>query len=198
VRILSYDQSLTSAAAVYFETCDDGKLVARQRYTFKPKSTGVYRLMDHRQWIENNVQCHPQLMAREQHHMRQYGNAGALQQLTALLDMRAYSSGLVKTKNSYAVIAPGTWKKFVAGKGNLAKDTNYMRVLLKSIEECALLKDVLFEIDNDDIADAICIGVTAYACRRFLGGEKDLQPKGWKDFSEKAANMFDHGKPSSS
>lgn len=198
MRILSYDQSLKSAAAVYFETTDDGKLVARQCYMFKPQSTGIHRLMDHRQWIENNVQCRPQLMAREQHHMRQHGNAGALQQLTALLDMRAYHSGLVKTKNNYAVIAPGTWKKFVAGKGNLAKDTSYMHILLKAIDDCSLLKDVLFEIGNDDIADALCIGITAYACRRFLEGDKDMQPKGWKDFPEKAANMFDHGKPSSS
>ena len=195
MRILAFDQSLTSAAAVTFETTDQDSLIATQCHMFKPKSSGIYRLIDHRQWIENIMMGAYQLMAREQHHMRQYGNAGALQQLTALLDMRAYNSGLVMTGNKYAVIAPGTWKKFVSGKGNLAKDTNYMRILLKAIEDCALIEEVRFEIHNDDIADAICIGITAYAARRYLQGHDVGVPKSWKDFGVKAANMFDHGRP---
>lgn len=194
MRILGIDQSLTSAAAVHMEEVEPGKLVVNSYDLFQPKSTGIYRLMAHRQWLENMCFSSHHLMAREQHHMRQYGNAAALQQLTALLDMRAYVSALVQKEHGYAVIAPGTWKKFMAGKGNLAKDTNYMRVLLKAIEDSPMVECTL-DIPNDDVADAICIGVTAYACRRFLEGDKDIHPKGWKDFATKAENMFSHGSP---
>ena len=194
MRILAIDQSLTSAAAVRIEEVEPGKLFVLSYDLFKPKSTGIHRLWAHYRWLENQIQYHPNLLAREQHHMRQFGNAAALQQLTALLDLRAYNSALMHP-GGYAVIAPGSWKKYVAGKGNLAKDTNYMRLLLKAIDDCPLIEGIGFDIPNDDVADAICIGVTAYAARRLVTGDDVSVPKGYKEWPVKAANMFEHGKP---
>jgi len=193
MRIIGVDQSLTSAAAVRIEEVSLGHLVIESYDHFTPKSSGIYRLADHRDWVMRKMSNSYDLLAREQHHMRQYGNAGALQQLTAVLDLAAYDNNLVGG-NGYAVISPSTWKKFMAGKGNLAKDTNYMRILLKEIEDCPLIDSITFEIPNDDVADAICIGVTAYAAWRFVEKIDETIPKGYKEWPVKAANMFEHGK----
>lgn len=166
MRILSFDQSLNFTAVAVLEEAPDDKVQVSSAFVFRPKSTGIYRLVNvmefmHRMIDENK----PHIIAREMHNQRQFGNAGSLQAVAGVLDILAYKSGYVKDSNYYS-ISSGTWKKFITGKGNLKKDTAYLMKLNSSFRNCRFFNFIGDNIEDDNIADAIGIGISAYVAHR--------------------------------
>ena len=195
MRILSFDQSLTAAAAVLLNETSPGVLAVGEYFACHPSTTGIHRMMDLRVWIESCVRrSKPHMLVRELHHMRQFGAAAALQGLSVVLDMVAYEQSFLDNHH-YAMIAPGTWKKFCTGKGNLKKDTAYMMHLNKFFSSTDLL--ITPEGDgilDDNTADAICLGITGYNARRIIGGEEVLATKtATKALENVVEKMFDYG-----
>lgn len=196
MRVLAFDQSVTSSAAVLLREDEEGVLSIAQTFTGHPSGKGIHRMMDVRLWMHNVfAEANPDMVARELHNMRQFGAAGQLQALTAILDMIAYENDLLEG-NNYAVIAPGTWKKFCLGKGTLKKDTAYMMHINKFIQGSPLLHcPDGFEVVDDNLGDAICIGVTAFNARQLLAGKIIHASKESSAALLKVTdNMFDHGK----
>ena len=195
MRVLSFDQSLTATAAVLLEENSPGVLVMGQQWMCRPKGKGIYRMMHIRAWMDSVVrECQPDMLVRELHHMRQFGAAGALQSLTAILDMIAYEGSFLEDYK-YAMIAPGTWKKFCLGKGNFKKDTAYLMHLCKFFNATGfLLTEPCFEVDDDNLADAICMGITGYNARQLKKGQGTIAAKSALTALEKTTEkMFEYG-----
>ena len=195
MRILALDQSLTATAGVLLETNSPDQLVLGDQYLCRPKGRGIYRMMEIRTWLDLIIgKCKPCLLVRELHSMRQFGAAGALQGLAAIMDMLAYENDYF-TSSNYAMIGPGTWKKFCTGKGNLKKDTAYLMKLNKFFEETDwLLTEPGFEVANDNIADAICLGITGYFARQLKLGEEIPTTKPTATALSKTIDqIFDYG-----
>lgn len=195
MRILAFDQSLTATAAVLLETEAMETLAIREQWICRPKNSGIYRMMEIRGWMDSILRrASPDMMVREMHHMRQFGAAGALQGLSAVLDMLAYEQNYLELFK-YAMIAPGTWKKFCTGKGNLKKDTSYLMTLNKFFKSTTMLfLKPDFEVDDDNIADAICMGITGYFGRQIKLNEQLSFSKAVVSTLSKATDkMFDYG-----
>jgi len=194
MRVLAFDQSLTATAAVLLNAHENCLSIEEQRIT-RPKSAGIYRMMELRAWMDSIIRrTHPEMVVRELHHMRQFGAAGALQSLTAVLDMLAYEGNFLSLSN-YAMVAPGTWKKYCLGKGNLKKDTAYLMTLNGFFQRTPLLveKDDL-QVTDDNIADAICMGITGYFGRQAKFGRQIPGDKATINALTKASEkMFDYG-----
>ena len=192
MRIISLDQSMRATAAVEMVVVEDGVLRIENQSICSPKSTGIFRLNAQRIWMQSIGIKQDVLLARELHNMRQFGNAGEIHHIAALIDLCAYDYGLVDGK--YAKVSPSTWKKFITGKGSLKKDTAYMMHLNKALKKHPMIQ---FDEDvaDDNIADAISIGVTAYAALMMKDG-KDLpvSSESTKALTNALEKMFQCGK----
>ena len=134
-------------------------------------------------------------LVREMHHMRQHGAAGGLVQMSAIIDLICYQKGYLD-KERYAIISPGTWKKFITGKGVLKKDTAYLVHLNKAIAAHPMVMTPdNFEIVDDNIADALCLAVTGYAARMLKRGhELPVSKTATTALHKVSDGMFDYGK----
>lgn len=193
MRVLAFDQSLTSTARVVLEE-SDGRLSLIEKSVFQPKTRGIRRIVDIRYWMFMSIEgWKPHLIVRELHNQRQFGAAAALQGLAALIDVMCDELEFLK-EDRYAMITAGTWKKFCVGKGNLKKDTAYLIHLNKFIKNNPFLNvHADFSVTNDNIADAICLAITGWAARKLKTGEdikiSDMQ----KDTLQKAIPvMFEY------
>jgi len=199
MRIVSFDQSVRATAAVVLEEVADAKFRIIHQDVFCPKSTGIYRLSEIGAWLDQYVhEYHPDFLVRELHNQRQFGAAGQLQVIGGMIDLLAHRWPFVDS-NSYAMITTGTWKKFCLGKGNLKKDTSYMIHINKFIQETKYLQvSTEYQVLDDNIGDAICMGVCGAIAKRILEDE----PAHISDSSKYVAlkkclpNMFEYGKTS--
>lgn len=193
MRVVAIDQSLKSSAAVIFDVFGN-QLDISDQFIHSPKSTGIYRLVEHHNWIIDLPKC--ELLVRERHNMRQFGAAASIHQLTALIDIKAHQRELLD--GGYAAISPGTWKKFITGKGAMKKDTSYLLKLNDFIPKHPLLNVPSdFRVTNDDIADAICLGITGYAAWRMMNGQSvPVSKESLEHLKKNIKGMFDHGKRS--
>jgi hypothetical protein len=195
MRILAIDQSANASAAVVLED-RDGILHHVGTDFCRPKTTGIYRLAEIRDWLNTTVnEANAQLLVRETHPMRQYGNAGVLLAVTGMLDIIAHDLHFDRNQ-CYAIVGPGTWKKFITGKGNLKKDTSYMIHINRALNSSPYLHTGEgFELTDDNEGDAFCLGVTAYKCRQFVtGGDHGLDVAMIKYLGTVTDKMFDYGK----
>lgn len=169
MRILSLDQSVTATAAVMLEEVDDAKFRITDQEVFKPKTTGVYRFIEIREWLTRKCNHeHPNMIVREQHTMRQFGAASQIQVIGGMIDMLAHDLRTLP-ENKYAIVPVGAWKKFCLGKGNLKKDTAYMMHINKFIQDTPYLEvSPDYQLLDDNIGDAVCMGITGVICRRIL------------------------------
>lgn len=177
MKVLAIDQSVTATAYSVFETDSAGRLTLTKCDAIKVKGTGIYRIMNWLHEVENLVATtQADLLAREQHHQIQYGAASQLQELAGFLDYIAFNSdpSYVCT-NGYAAIPVTTWKKYLTGKGNLKKDTAYLIHINNAIAKNGILNNPNEVFTDDNKADSIAIGVTAYAMWLLRNGrDKEL------------------------
>jgi hypothetical protein len=171
MRILSFDQAVNKSCAVTLEEKQEGKLrIVEWSNGQFGKTSGIHRLAAIRAWLQECwSKCSdtgPDLLVREMHNQRQFGAASQLQVVGGMIDLMAFDSELVP-KEAYAIITAGTWKKFCLGKGNLKKDTSYMLHLNKFFQNTRYLSvDGSFEVHDDNLGDAICLGICAYVAWR--------------------------------
>lgn len=201
MRILSFDQSITATAAVILDEVEPAKFrVISQEMCVPKKCSGIYRMQFIREWIFRRYNdTEPTMIVRELHNQRQFGAAGQIQVVGSIIDHLALRAHLLDAGcGNYAMITAGTWKKFCVGKGNLKKDTAYMMHINKFIQSTRYLQvSPDFQVMNDNIGDAICMGVCGAICRRILLDE----PAHVSDSSKFVAlkkclpTMFDYGKP---
>lgn len=191
--ILSVDQSLTASGAVLLQECSPGRLELVDQWTHKPKSTGIHRVVSHRNWIISLItrSNRPDYFVRELHHMRQFGAAAALQHLSALIDLIAYEDDYLEGSR-FAMIGPGTWKKFVAGNGSIKKDKSYVGKMVDAIHAHPMFVGDVSDIKDDNIIDAICIGLTGFAAMHGYARVADV--KSYIKLMEDSTKMCDYGK----
>lgn len=184
---------MTASGAVLLRECSPGRLELVEQWTHRPKSTGIHRVVSHRNWMISLISRSekPDYLAREMHHMRQFGAAAALQHLTALIDLLAYEDDYLD-KGKYAMVAPGTWKKFISGNGSLKKDKSYVSTLVKSLHDHPMFVSDVGDVKDDNIIDAICIGVTAFASITGFGRVREM--KSFVKLMEDSPKMRDYGK----
>ena len=193
MRVLSFDQSLTHSAAVVLEQNSPGVVVLGDEYELEPCTRGIPRVVEIYDWMNDLIEkVQPHLVAREMHHMRQYGAAGGLQAVAVSLDIIAHRRRLLR--GDYAVVSPSTWKKFCLGKGNLKKDTAYLMHINKFIATTGLLQvKPSYVVEDDNIADAICLGVCAYNAKLMMQGVELVATKTQQDgLAGSLKNMFEH------
>lgn len=164
MRILAFDQSVRACACVQLQVVrnndfDKVKIVVTNVLT--SKSTGVYRLAQLRDFIDEQLKFEPTLIVRELHNQRQFGAAGQLHMVSGLIDIAAYDAGVV-AKGNYASIPVTVWKKFCFGKGNLKKDTAYMVHMntFLSRTKYFVRPTADYQVFDDNIGDALCLGIT--------------------------------------
>ena len=133
----------------------------------------------------------PDYLARELHNMNQFGSARALQHLTALIDLIAYEDDYLDGYK-YAAVGPGTWKKFVAGNGSIKKDKQYVGKMVDAIHNHPMFVGDLSNESNDNILDAIGIGITAFASMSGYARVHDV--KSFISLVENSTKMCDYGK----
>ena len=194
MRILAFDQSVTASAAVVLESVDSNRITPVAYLACKPKNTGIYRYLELKAWIEKVIKekgC--DLIAREMHHQMQHGAASQIQVVGGFIDIAAASH---LPGDWYTIIPVTVWKKFLTGKGNLAKDTAYLMTLYKSLRSTPMfVPPATLEQTDDNIADALCIGITAYAAKRARDGNFDGITKDQAAVLKKNLDlMFDYGK----
>lgn len=191
--ILSVDQSLTASGAVLLRECDKGKLELVDQWAHRPKSTGIHRVVSHRNWLISLIERSdkPDYLARELHYMRQFGAAAALQHLSALIDLIAYEDDYLDDSR-YATVGPGTWKKFVAGNGSIKKDKKYVKTMVDAVHAHPMFQGDISDISDDNIIDAICIGVTAFAAIRGYARVTEMAP--FIRLMEDSPKICDYGK----
>ena len=68
------------------------------------------------------------------------------------------------------MMSPSSWKKMITGKGNLKKDTAYLMSLNKSISKIGWATNIPTDIDDDNIADAVCMAISGYVAKRIVDG----------------------------
>lgn len=177
MRIIGIDQSLKATAIAIFDAIEGSVPGIRfvKSELFKPKSTGIYRLSDIDSWIRGEMLNHyqPDVLVREMHHMRQYGAAAYLHQVTTFIDLFTidYDNGRLLTDKSYFILSPSSWKKMITGKGNLKKDTAYLMTINKCISKIDWAHDVPGSIDDDNVADAICLAMSGYIAKLAVSGQ---------------------------
>ena len=165
MRVLALDQSVTASAFSVLDTDADGRLTLTKCDVLRTKGSGIYRMMSWLEQVRDIVAQHkPDLLARELHHQIQYGAASQLQELAGLLDYVAYSSPVSYIGNcAYAAVPVTTWKKYLTGKGNLKKDTAYLIHINNALAKNGILNNPNEVFTDDNKADSIAIGITAYA-----------------------------------
>jgi hypothetical protein len=196
MRVIAFDQSLTASAAVVLDDDESYRLRIVDEQFYRPKSSGIYRLAAFKSWATDLIASHnADLMVRELHNQIQYGAANQLQVAGGLLDMAAYNEGYLK-HNRYVLLPVTTWKKFITGKGNLKKDTAYLMHINKAIESHKLFKPANnFELLDDNLADAICLGITGYALKMIASGiDLPIGEQSKKNLEKSLQVVFDYGK----
>jgi len=193
MKILAIDQSLSAMAGVLLESDDKNRLNIADTFVSETKLTGIYRINEHRSALEAWFAYQPDLIVREMHNMRQHGAASALHQLSGVIDLLVHDNAFL-SKDNYAIISPPTWKKLISGSGRLAKDTAYLLKLNKSLTKCKYI-NFTQQINDDNIVDAICLGVTGYLCWNIKHESCDFIEDDDVDFLTKSIpKMFDYGK----
>jgi hypothetical protein len=196
MQILAIDQSMTHSAAVLLSaTSNNVKLTVENTEVFKPKSTGIHRVMDFSDWAHDVVErSKPHIFAREMHRQRLPGAGGTdTHYLGAHLDSIAWNGGWIE-KDLYYMIPPTSWKKFITGKGVLKKDTAYLVHLNKALVDCDWVYGPSRMIENDNIADAMCIGITAWIVHCVnTGMTTDALFKYQKEALKKSTSFIDYG-----
>ena len=194
MRIVAFDQSVTASAAVVLDSVDSNRIKPSAYLTCKPKSTGVYRYLELKEWIERVIkEKAPDLIAREMHNQIQFGAASQIQVVGGMIDIAARTH----LHGDWYVIIPVTvWKKVLTGKGNLKKDTAYLIKIYEALRGSMLFESPLkFESMDDNIADAMCIGVVAYAAKRARDGNfSGLRSAEEVVIKKNLDMMFDYGK----
>ena len=169
MKIFALDQSLTGTASflIDFKSQDEAKVLDQK--IFKTKLRGIYRLKHLKDEIEKYINSHEiDVFVRELHNFTQYGSSNGLHALNGLIDVIALEKRYLDTFD-YMMISPTMWKKFCLGKGNVAKDTGY---LLKIDSFVKKLKWWDYgQIEDDNVADALCIAVTAFFVKSYSEGE---------------------------
>lgn len=196
MRILAIDQSLTASAAAVMELGADGKMTIVCDEYYRPKSTGIHRIAGFKSWVNNIVLTHkPDLLVRELHHQIQYGAANQLQAAACIIDITAYNLGFISTQG-YCIIPVTTWKKFITGKGNLKKDTAYLVHLNKALKNCSFFNTAKDnDYIDDNLVDAICLGLTGYAAKVLLSESSiDITKEQEKTLQKCLQTLFDYGK----
>ena len=173
--------------------CGPGQLELVDQWTHKPKCTGIHRVVSHRNWMISLISRSekPDYLAREMHHMRQFGAAAALQHLSALIDLIAYEDDYLYD-NKYAMVGPSTWKKFVVGNGSLKKDKQYVQIVRDAINTHPMFVGDVSDIKDDNILDAICIGLTGYAATNKCARVNEIAP--FVKLMEDNSKICDYGK----
>jgi Holliday junction resolvasome RuvABC endonuclease subunit len=165
---MAIDPSMTATGVVRFQTFlnDDALLGLKyvRSVTFRPKSTGFYRMADIGEFIGEEINSFkPDILVRELHHMRQFGAAAAIQCINGCIDLMALKVGKdLFESRGYFVLSPSSWKKIVVGKGNLKKDTAYLMTLNQALRKFKRVIDLPESIEDDNIADAICMGIAGF------------------------------------
>jgi hypothetical protein len=111
--------------------------------------------------------------------------------LTALIDLIAYEDEYLD-EGKYAMVAPGTWKKFVCGNGSLKKDKQYVGKLAAAINDHPMFVGDVGDIKDDNILDAISIGITAFSSISGYARVRDIQS--FAKLMEDSPKMRDYGK----
>lgn len=176
MKVLALDQSVTATAYSVFDTDDSGRLNLIECDSIKVRGTGIYRIMNWLREVEELVESRQaDLLAREMHHQIQYGAASQLQELAGFLDYVAFNSanGYI-TGTNYAAVPVTTWKKYITGKGNLKKDTAYLVHINKALTKTGVMNNPNEVFVDDNKADSIAIGVTAYAMWLLRHGKEQL------------------------
>ncbi|MAE81238.1 MAG: hypothetical protein CMB80_00775 [Flammeovirgaceae bacterium] len=196
MRILAFDQSVRATAAVILEEVSDGQLSVVGQSVGRIGGSGIYRMMRLKFWIDEVFRKNdPFMVVREMHNQRQFGAAAQLQVVGAIIDQAAYENEFLDDYR-YAVIPPGTWKKFCLGKGNLKKDTAYMIHINRFIQNSSHLSALpQFQVLDDNIGDAICLGVCAYVARRIAKNEPALisDASRYNQLKKVLPTLFDYG-----
>lgn len=192
MRYLVFDQSCTASAAVVMQRTSQGFILS-DFALHEPKKRGIDRLTMCQAWFKKMVDTHnPDVIVRELHNQKTFGAANQLHALGAFIDMIAYGGGYLDGCR-YARVPVTTWKKYCLGRGNVAKDTGYLMKINKFIKETTLIHPASKAVvENDNIGDAICMGVTAYACREVVLGQPILGTAAQRDVLKKAAVLFDY------
>ena len=195
--VLGIDQSVNTSTAVELHMNKNGKFEIKKEDSYKGKSTGVYRLYEIDLWLNRIVNAaKPDLLVREMHMMRQYGNAGAVSGVNAMIDLLAYRCGYVEDE-TYIRISPGTWKKFIFGKGNLKKDTAYLVHFNRYLGRSTYLSvPPQYQVTDDNVADAIGLAVTGYVayCIKKDRPAGITSPEVRNHLKQNTDAMFDYGK----
>ncbi len=202
MRILSFDQSMKASAAVVFE--DDGELGCLQlvgTHCLIPETKGIFCMDEFHTWMLTVInEQQPDLLVREMHHQRTFGAASQLHGLATLLDLTALKFGLLGSCR-YAIVPNTSWKKFCLGKGNFKKDTAYlihMNKFFNTTKWIGLVAGNQYCVMDDNIADAMCLGIYGYAAYIHYVLESmektDHELKQYqKDALKKASTVFEYG-----
>jgi len=199
MRVLAFDQSLNHSAAVLLKSSESGlaNLIIEEQFVHRPKSTGIFRMIELRVWIEKIVEDYrPQTLIREMHNQRTYGAASGIHAINGFIDAVAFDRQFLE-RNSYFMIPPGVWKKLCLGKGNIAKDTAYLVHVNKFLSKNNWLEvHNEFTVLDDNIADAICLGITGHLFFRFMRGDDPMPlTKAQENIIKKnALAVMDYGK----
>jgi len=100
----------------------------------------------------------PDIFVRELHNFSMSGNSNINHELNGIINLFAMTK-LLDNDEKYFLIPPTAWKKFCVGKGNVAKDTAYLMKLNRFFSKFPWWD--YGEIEDDNIADAIAIGITS-------------------------------------
>lgn len=172
--ILAIDQSVTHSAAVHLRH-DRGIYHLENQWQHDSTGKGIPRLMRFHGWaiqLMKYAAQHHLVVVREHHTANTYGAAQQLHGLASLLDVEAAAMGHLDD-DSYLMVNMGTWKKFMLGRGNFKKDTSYMLHMNKAFEKFKRFHTP-DPIADDNIGDAICIGLTAAAIVNYDEWEPEL------------------------
>jgi Holliday junction resolvasome RuvABC endonuclease subunit len=189
MKVLALDQSVTNTGYALFQE-EGEKLRLIKIDNLKPKGTGIYRFHN---WVEEVDQlitnlC-PDLLVRELHHQMQFGAASQLQEIAGALDLIALRKKYLDN-DRYLTIGVSTWKKYFVGKGNLAKDTSYLIHLNEAFVKCKHLIPFNAVIKNDNVADAMALGLTGYTAWKMKKGKIALA----EPLKKSMDSIFDYGK----
>jgi Holliday junction resolvasome RuvABC endonuclease subunit len=196
VRVLAIDQSVTATGYALFEENGD-KLKLVTTGIIKAKGTGIYRFMNWCGLVSDLLKgSKVDLFCREVHHHMQFGAASQLQELAGALDRMAFEGGFLPMQR-YVTVPASTWKKFVAGKGNLSKDSAYLIHINNALRRSPYIEwDATEVIINDNLADAICLGIAGYAASK-VRTKINIPKNSPEAYLLKSLDvMFDYGKTS--
>ena len=197
MQVLAFDQSVKSTVAVLLadNSTTPGPLELRSQWTHEPKGSGIYRMVGFKSWMESIV-CNvkPDLFVREMHNQRTWGAASQLHGLAALMDYCAWEINFLD-RQRYAIVPNTSWKKFCLSRGNFKKDTAYLIHMNRFFNSTILLDGDTHNVLNDNVADAMCLGIYGYVAyvthimKQDIPGLFEYQ----KESLKKVATVFDYG-----